>query len=169
MGLMEPAFVVDTNVWVMAGKLLAQFQTDEEIDCAEGCLDWLGSFISGSSFLVVDLDYRILGEYRANIRPKSQADLWLNALERKPREKRLIEVAIEWDSDGYALVPPELAIPDKNDRKFVAVALAHQPTPSIVNATDSDWSQNKTMLSTGSIPVQELCEGMINLKLAETK
>lgn len=169
MSLMESAFVVDTNVWVMAGKLFAQFQTDEEIDCAERCLDWLGSFISGSSFLVVDLDYQILGEYRANIRPRSQADLWLNDLERKPREKRLIEVTIEWDSDGYTLVPPELAIPDKNDRKFVAVALAHQPTPPIVNATDSDWSQNKAMLSAGNIPVQELCEGMISPKSAEIK
>ena len=152
--------VIDTNVWVMVDKPIGDIQTEAEIVCQEQCLNWLKQFLDSTDHLVVDTDYGILGEYRANLR-RGIALGWLNDVERKPRDLRLLEIMIEWDSDGYAMVPPHLAIPDKDDRKFIAVALAYNPTPPIVNATDTDWTKDKAKLDAGGIVIQEICEDYI--------
>ena len=158
-------YVVDTNVWVMVDFDVST-ATLEELDCATGCRRWLREFINGTDKLVVDLDYKIIREYRDNIAKGGLANQWLNRLETQPRDLRLIELQIQYDEYGFGIVPPEVAIHDLKDRKWVAVALAHKPTPPIVNATDPDWTEDKAMLAEVGIQVQELCAAYIQLKLS---
>jgi hypothetical protein len=157
-------YVVDTNVWVTV-DLDVSTATLEELDCAAACRKWLREFINGADKLVVDLDYKIIKEYRDNLAKGGLSHQWLNRLETQPRDLRLVELKIAYDADGYALVPPEVAIHDLKDRKFVAVALARKPTPPIVNGTDTDWSKDQAMLDTAGIQVQELCPAYIQVKL----
>jgi hypothetical protein len=133
--------------------------TEIERDCAENCLNWLVDFIDSTDRLVVDWHYLIFGEYRDNIRHGGLVDRWLNQLERNPRDLRLIELPIDLDEDGNAIFSETIvrAVLDENDRKFAAVALAHDPHPPIINATDSDWEQAKAELHNLGIVVQEIC------------
>jgi hypothetical protein len=149
-------YVIDTNVWVMVDEPIAEIDSTAKIDCIQACRGWLRDFMSGQDHLVLDDLYLILGEYRRQIGQRRLAQAWLNQLQRAPRD-RLVEVHIEVDDDGFAKVPPHLAISDEDDRTFVAVALAHTPTPPIVDATDTDWTKDKAMLEAGGIHVQELC------------
>ena len=132
----------------MVDFVISKTTTRAELDCFDACRKWLRTFINGADKLVVDLDYKIIKEYRANIAKGTLTEQWLNRLETQPRDLRLVEVQIAYDADGYAIVPPKVAIQDKNDRKFVAVVLAHQPTPPIVNGTDTDWSKRSRQCST---------------------
>ncbi|RMF80111.1 MAG: hypothetical protein D6737_09145 [Chloroflexi bacterium] len=43
------------------------------------------------------------------------------------------------------------------DRKFVAVALAHDSRPTLVNATDTDWHAVHEQLQQLKIAIIELC------------
>ncbi len=126
----------------MIDFVISKTTTRAELDCFDACRNWLRTFINGADKLVVDLDKNIIKEYRANIPQGGLANQWLIRLETQPRDLRLVEVKITYDADSYAIVPPKVAIQDKSDRKFVAVALAHQPTPPIVNSTDTDWSKD---------------------------
>jgi hypothetical protein len=55
---------------------------------------------------------------------------------------------------------------DRDDRKLVAVALAHNPTPPIVDATDSDWEKIRQLLLDVGLMVHELCPDYIAQKLS---
>jgi len=159
-------YVIDTNVWVMMDKPIAEINTAEELECIQACRDWLQKFSTSEDRLVVDILYKILGEYRQNIQQGGLAQRYLNRLEAQPR-KRIIDVEIELDEDGYAVVPSALAIPDLNDRKFIAVVLAHEPRPPIIDATDTDWEKDHQRLVDGGIKVYELCPGLIEKRLTE--
>jgi hypothetical protein len=161
--------IIDTNVWVMVDRVIdVGSLTLIEIDCIRACRNWLRAFADGEGKLVVDgfLTRRILTEYRRNIAPQGQAKDLLNRLEAMPRE-RLIEVEIAFDSNGHAVVPPELGAVDRSDRKFVAVALAHKPTPPIIDAIDTDWTKTQAELNATGITVIELCPDYLQEKLAQ--
>lgn len=136
-------YVVDTNVWLFAARDLSQIQDLMDIACAEAALAWINQFFDSQSRLIVDWDYKILGEYRN--KANQQINVWLNALERQPRT-RLLEVEIEWESysaECVAKLPLEFEAIDRSDRKFLAVLLKHCQSGSqarLVNASDTDWS-----------------------------
>ena len=50
---------------------------------------------------------------------------------------------------------------DRDDRKFVAVALASGASPPIVNATDTDWWEHRDALSEHSVNVRFLCTDLM--------
>jgi hypothetical protein len=158
-------FVVSANVWIEVDKPIASITSVTEIDCIQLCREWLRSFIQSSDRLVVDITYKIILEYRNNISQQGSARQWLNQLETQPRN-RLVELEIEWDNDQYAVVPESCAGVDASDRKFVAVALAHQPTPPIINAVDTDWDKSKAQLDTVGIIVREICSAYIQERLS---
>lgn len=160
-------FVVDTNVWINADKVRdVGTMTLVELDCLEKCYNWLQEFIKGTDLLAVDsyASYEILKEYRRKIRFRSSADEILRQLERKPQD-RLIQVFIEFDEDGYAILPEEFKIDDKSDRKFVAVSLKFDPPAPIISSTETDWTKDKPKLDAANIIVQELCPDYIAAKL----
>lgn len=149
----------------MIDKPVAHLQTLAEIDCLDLCRRWLKAFVDSDDRLVVDLTYKILGEYRDNITNNGLARTWLNQLETQPRDRKLVELLIAFDLDGFAELPAHCLIADKKDRKMVAVALAHVPTPPLVNATDTDWHLERAKLESVGIALQEICAIYINSKL----
>lgn len=155
---MVRSFVIDTNVWCLIDRDISTIQSIEELDCYQANREWLREFIHSDDKLGVDISYQILSEYRKNITRGGLAQQWLNRLETQPRDKRLIEVFIEFDNHGYAILPELLLIPDESDRKFVAVALKIEPHPPIVNAVDSDWTSQVARLLAQGIEIIELCE-----------
>lgn len=157
-------YVIDTNVWVTAAKDIKGITSIEE-EAIRLCLDWLEQFVEAEDKrLVVDLHYEILGEYRKHLSTRSVARDLLDQLERKPRE-RIVDIDIQLDADGYALVPAHLEIADRNDRKFIAVVLGCVPDHApIVNGTDTDWDKEKARLSAHGILVLELCPNYIGQK-----
>lgn len=155
-------YVIDTNVWVMVDNI-EEVNSLEEIKCVEICERWLRDFMNSDNRLVVDHLYAIFGEYRGQITlSRRLANKWLNALERAPRD-RIVDIAIEFDDDGNAVLPFDLH--DKSDRKFAAVALAHKPTPPIVDATDTDWEKDKEKLEKAGLIIQEMCPAYIEANM----
>lgn len=163
---MATDYVIDTNVWVMVDKVQdAKTLTSEEIDCITAAIQFLRAVRDSEDRIVVDgyLTRKILTEYRGKIAPRGLARDILNRLERLPRE-RLVEIDIAYDTAGHAILPFHLS--DPQDRKFAAVALAHTPTPPIIDATDTDWEKAKDVLTANGLVVTELCLTYIQKKLA---
>ncbi len=157
--------VVDTNVWANIDKLPPENAI--EANCILACLKWSKAFINGGDDyqLAVDMRFKILNEYRGQIKQGGLAERYLNELLSQPIT-RLRFVSIEYDEDGIAKLDKDL-IDDPSDRKFVAVALKFDPIPTIINATDTDWEKSKEKLSQAGINVQELCPTYISSKLTQ--
>lgn len=160
---MVKRFVVDTNMWLMMDRDIASLTSKEEIKCVQACIAWFKVFLDSDSRLVVDDSYKILGEYRNKLKKGGLAEQRLNQLETKPRAQRLIEVSIEYDTHGYAILQSAAAsFGDNSDKKFLAVALAADPPPPpIVNATDTDWRKEKVLLDKLNVRVEEVCPDYI--------
>jgi hypothetical protein len=56
---------------------------------------------------------------------------------------------------------PDLAAFDPADRKFVALALASDSHPSILNAVDSDWWHFREALRRAGVEVMFLCSDQV--------
>ncbi len=162
---MADDYVVDTNVFVWVDKPIADVKTTAELDCIQSCRDWLRDFISRDCRLVIDNQYRILKEYRRNIRRDGRASELLKLLESQPLN-RLVALVVAFDENNKAVVPESvMSVDDDDDRLFVAVALAHNPIPPIVDATDTDWEKAREALTAVGIVVKELCPTYIAEKL----
>ena len=46
---------------------------------------------------------------------------------------------------------------DRDDRKFVAVAVGCEPTAEVFNATDTDWWHHRVALEENGVQVRFLC------------
>src|SRR5258708_2333216 len=95
--------VVDTNVWVMVDKPIADAKTTAELDCIEACLNWLIKFAEGQDRLIVDDNHQILSEYYDNIRSDGEGIDRLNRFNDRPYD-RIVFVHIEYDGE-YAKLP----------------------------------------------------------------
>jgi hypothetical protein len=90
---------------------------------------------------------QIMAEYRSKTRRKGQpgpADFfvrWLLQVAADRRHLRTVAVS-PLERGGYAEYPgdSELRSFDSDDQIYVAVAVASDVRPAIVNATDSDWA-----------------------------
>ncbi len=113
----------------------------------------------------MDDSHKILTEYYDNTLQSGRARRLINQLKTELRN-RLVELTVDDDENGLAKVPAALEILKKNDRRLAAVALAHDPIPLIINATDTDWAQAQQALDSVGLTVQELCPDYINTILA---
>ena len=78
---------------------------------------------------------------------------------------RIEFVEIEFDYDGYAIIPNPDIMPDEDDRKWIAVALNFDPPAPIINATDTDWEKSREKSEAAGLTVRELCPDYIQAKL----
>lgn len=160
-------FVIDTNVWIMIDRSIAEVESTEELDCIEAARDWLRNFITSSDHLALDNQYLILREYRTNIAQGRLAEQYLNQLEAQPRH-RLIEMPIQLDENGHAILPANITFADPSDRKFIAVAMQFKPYAPIINATDTDWHKEASTLSELGIVIEELCDTYLQSRRSNT-
>ena len=159
--------VVDTNVWVLADRItsLSEETPKDEADCITSCYNWLRDFVTSDDRLVVDLTYRIMKEYRDNIPAGGLAEQELNKLESQ-LISRLVFKQIDFDKNGYAVLHEPFELEDESDRKFLAVAVECEPYAPILNATETDWAQEKQQLVENGITIHELCPAYIEAKMS---
>jgi hypothetical protein len=155
--------VVDTNVWASIDKIPPANAT--EAACVKACFEWGKQFSeAGEDYkIAVDMAWKILTEYRGQIKKGGLAEQYLNRILSQPVTR--IEFAqIEFDENGHAILEENI-MDDPSDRKFVAVALTFDPIPPILNAMDSDWAKSAEKLAKAGIVVEELCLSYIQSKI----
>ena len=150
--------VVDTNVPAFANGLGSAFA-----GCVAACVARLGK-ITRNGQIVLDDSWLILREYQANLRSSGQpgvGDAFLKwVLTNQANTNRCVQVGITPSHDRtFEEFPddPRLSGFDRDDRKFVAVALAHEDSPPILQALDSEWWGYRKELAENGVTVDFLC------------
>ena len=158
--------IVDTNVAVVANG--GSGQASEE--CEETCINRLQEITTGEIKLVLDDHRRIIEEYRGNLSPHGQpgvGDAFLKWVETNWTNPRWCDLVPITSADGLENefeefpIDPALVDFDPDDRKFVAVALAHPEQPPILQAVDSQWWDFRDALHRSGVTVEFICEADI--------
>lgn len=160
------SIVVDTNVWVAAGKSIVDAETIEEVECIESCADWLQGFLKGDSRILVDVEGKVIDEYQTYIRQGRYPDSTLSQLWSELWGKLEMKV-IQFDDSGYAVLPRNIRFHDREDRKFLALALTTDPYAPIYNSMDTDWEKEKDQLTGLGLTVIELCPSYIQDRMSK--
>ena len=158
---MKPV-VVDTNVLLVSeGHAEPQASAKCKAACDARLLE-----LKTRGVVVIDHAWLLLSEYtrKIDMRKQSVAVAFLKWLmQGSARDARVSSVvltptnAVKTDFAEYPK-HPGLADFDPSDRKFVAVAFAHQPRATILNAVDTDWLAIRTPLAEVGIGLEFICE-----------
>ena len=151
--------VMDTNVAVVANGKTEQAGSR----CIRECINRL-RHIQDECLLLLDDRSRIIDEYRNNLKPSGQPGpgdaffLWLWQNQANHEHCRNIAVTPHEDR-GFEEFPddPNLSAFDQDDRKFVAVALASETEPEVLNASDTDWWHHRQALQQHGVEIVFLC------------
>ena len=159
---MQQAWVVDTNVLIVANGGASQADNA----CEDACEKFLGDLYSSFRSLVLDEGGEILAEYAKHCSHSGAPGLGDHffAWAFSAQHTSCLRVPLEKNEDGsYADFPKatELSKFDPSDRKFVAAALACDEDPTIANAVDSDWLESRAALDAAAVRVHELCPGCL--------
>lgn len=156
----KAAVVMDTNVAVVANGKTEQAGPK----CVSTCIDTLRQIQAGRLLLLLDNGNEIIQEYQGNLHPSGKPGsgdaffkwLWRNQF--NDEYCRQISVTPH-DERGFEEFPddPDLASFDRDDRKFVAVALASKSDPRVLNASDTDWRDYREPLRRHGVEVEFLC------------
>ena len=164
--------VADTNVAVVANALSEQASED----CVETCAERLEEIMRGEVKLVLDDDWQILGEYAQNLH-FTGTDVgdrflqWVLRNWRNPERCDLIHItSVDGSENEFEEFPddPTLEGFDPDDRKFIAVAVAHPEKPPILQAVDSQWSDFRDILRENGVTVAFICEADIQRLRGDT-
>jgi hypothetical protein len=161
------AVIVDTNVIVIANDT-----DDDRKDCRDRCQDRIQQIRYSQEKVVIDNDWRILGEYRRNTKPNTRKGIgdlfvkWLLQNRTNPNICAMVQItSLAGNGTEFAEFPnDDEALKDfhKNDRKFIAVALAYQKesgqTATILLAIDRGWTNFITSLAIHGVSVDIICE-----------
>ena len=155
--------VLDTNVAVVSNGDTEQAGWD----CVANCVAAIRRVIE-SQRLLVDERGLILDEYRRNLNPSGQPGLgdfffkWVWERQADERHCRIVDVTPNAER-VFAEFPddPRLATFDRDDRKFVAVAIASGSAPKILNASDTDWWIHRQELGRHGVAIEFLCPDLM--------
>ena len=161
---MKGACLVDTNVAITANG-----KNHMSAECVVACQHSLNQLML-SGRLVIDDQWKILGEYMNKLHPQGQPGLgdaflkWVLTHQTNAQKVEMVSVTSQKDVSGnvsYKEFPDDtgLADFDPSDRVFIAVAASHVERPPILQATDSKWlgKWNTALLNAG-IKIDYLCE-----------
>ena len=149
------AFVVDTNVPIAAnGK-----ETHADIPCQLICIERLESLVENGIVAVDDKSF-ILGEYENYLhysgQPGAGDAFFKHVFDNQYQNHRVRRVAVTPSDDdrrGFEELPENRF--DRSDRKFLAVSVAAEAV--VLNATDSDWGEHKSLMDELGVEVKQLC------------
>lgn len=163
------AFVIDTNVLIVANFNASHASPG----CALSCIDILKEIRENHTVVVdsVQGNSRILDEYQRHNSHRGQPGvgdaffkwLWDNQIVTAHCERVRI-TPLPDDPDSYEEFPPDPGLQgfDRADRKFVAVALASESDPVVLNAVDSDWLEFRERLEGHGVSIRFLCPDSIS-------
>lgn len=155
------AVVIDTNVPIVANEK----HNEASPDCVIACLDAL-KLAREQQIVLLDDGLHILNEYRGKLSLSGQpgaGDLFMkwvwNNQANEEFCKQVSITPIGGNHGDFKEFPrdPRLKRFDRNDRKFVAVALASKRNPEIINASDTDWWIHKVALEDHGLRLSFLC------------
>ena len=144
---MKQAYLVDTNVLVLSDDA-------KDLKCHLACHKRLQE-ITANGELLIDDAFRILGEYRNNVQAgQTQGFAFFKWASQNGKITRITPHYLR----GFEEFPSDSDLEgfDPSDRKFVAVALASDREPAIVNAIDTDWADFHDALAR-YITIEFLC------------
>ncbi len=151
--------VIDTNVLLVANSA----HPDVTPECEIACIQSL-EHVRTHGIAVIDEGFEILREYERKTAPNTGnqvGDGFVKWIYQNAATPSLVErVPIEVHTErGFAEFPDddELTEFDREDRKFVAVSLAHRKRPPILQATDSKWTEWASQLLVHGVKVKFLC------------
>ena len=161
------AVIVDTNVIVIANDT-----DDKRADCRDRCQDRLQEIRDQHETVVLDDEWRILGEYKDNTNPnrrKGIGDLFVKRLLQNLENPAVCTMVPITPLAGSGTDFEEFPNDDaslkkfhKKDRKFIAVALAHERdtryVPPILLAMDRGWLQFTDALRNHGVRIDLICE-----------
>ncbi|MEK8049558.1 hypothetical protein AACH10_04840 [Ideonella sp. DXS22W] len=146
--------LIDTNVMMAASAVrelsaVAARAMPQEVLLREIVFDWLTQFDQSDSRIVLDDAGLIRGEYERNLPFNWQEQEYgLQVLQSK-LDRSQVEIvpidSVQANGEHIAVLAHqhEKLVPDREDRKWVACALAasvlHSATPPIVYGAESDW------------------------------
>lgn len=162
--------VVDTNVLVVANG----GHPAASLACIGACIDALMHARDAS--VVIDDAQLILSEYCGHCSLKGQPGLgdaffkWLWDRQGNALKCRVVAIKLH-RVRGFAEFPDDerLARFDRNDRKFVAVSIAAQDKPPVLNASDTDWWNVREVLAEHGIPVEFLCPELMRPRVKRVR
>ena len=151
--------VVDTNVPLVANGKAEQ----AGLKCEDACVRKLIQVQAGRRTLVDDKRL-IFKENLKRLSLSGQPGLgdsffkWLWENQANPQHCRIVPVTGH-DGRGFAEFPDSARLSsfDRSDRKFVAVALASESSPKVLNAADTDWRDHRQALAENGVDVVCLC------------
>lgn len=152
---MADKFVIDTNVAISAnGK-----NTHASIPCQLACIELLET--CKKLHIAIDKAGLIMNEYARHLSHAGQPGVgdmffkYLHDNQHHPKNK-IHTVGITPSGDagrGFDELPMNTL--DSSDRKFLATAAVAKAI--IVNATDSDWEEQRELLEELAIGLKQLC------------
>lgn len=152
--------VVDTNVPIVAnGRSDPDGASYPSLNCRIAAVEFLLELLS-SGKLLVDRAGEIQAEYRRHLSPRGQPGVgdrfYCEVLNSAPQFVERVDLPRRDDGE-YADLPQALidAGFDPSDRKFAA--LGRRENVPVINATDSDWLNHRTMLAEHGIRVRFVC------------
>lgn len=150
-------YVVDTNVLIAANGRNTHADDQCQLACVKQILE-----ITARQIVAIDDKGLIISEYKRHLNRSGQpgiGDMFFKHLsnyEDNPESKKVSRHPITTSHDNdrkYDELPPNNL--DRSDQKFLAVAVVAKA--SIVNATDSDWSEQAKLMESLGISVKQLC------------
>ena len=170
------AVIVDTNVIVIADNT----DDDERKNCRERCQDRLQQILDPHirdqrETVVVDDRWRIFEEYKHHVDPNTRKGIGAIFVKTLMQNLKNPEICTTvhitplagngTDFEEFPNADEALTGFHKKDRKFIAVALAHQrdagEAPPILLAMDRGWLQFTDALANHGINVDLICEEAI--------
>ena len=148
-------WTVDTNVPIVAN---GRHDGDRPLApaCREASIRFLMQILRAKDRIVLDDEGEIEREYRRYLNPKGQPGVGDRFFQRVLSDCDRVRLPKRKDGE-YADLPQPLidAGFDPSDRKFAA--LAKREGIPLVNATDSDWINAKSLLDDSGIRVEFVC------------
>ena len=148
-------FVMDTNVAIVANG--RGTHTDEQ--CQLACVQKLRSLVAQET-VAIDDGWLVLGEYKKHLNfsgmPGVGDIFFKHVVNNQSQGKYVRRIAVtptEDDGRGFEELPENTL--DPSDRKFLAVAVAAEAV--VLNATDSDWDEQRVLLDELGVEVGQLC------------
>lgn len=147
-------FLIDTNVMLAASAVhelsnVATRAMPQEIELREMVYAWLSEFDQSDARIVLDEEGLVRHEYDRNMPFNQQeTEYGQRVLQNKIDLNQIEHVPIntlEANGEHIAVLDPayEPLVPDREDRKWVACALAAQSlfgdTPPVVYGAETDW------------------------------
>ena len=134
--------VLDTNVAYVAANAFNEKTVGDNVGLKMWCVKNLSAIINGETRIAVDRGNEILKEYQHVLSETQLGASFIKWLWQNLWTGQCVDIVeVHKNGTSYDEFPndPILVDFDLSDRKFVAVSVAHQGKPPVLEATDGKW------------------------------